>query len=104
MSEDELIGRVLAGDATAWQPLVHAHQEAVFRLAYLLLGDAADAEDVAQETMVRAGQALGRFERSLTIAPMAATDCAQPGRQPPAQRTAPACSLATMVDQQAGAA
>lgn len=69
MSEDELIGRVLAGDATAWQPLVHAHQEAVFRLAYLLLGDAADAEDVAQETMVRAGLALGRFERSRPLRP-----------------------------------
>jgi RNA polymerase sigma-70 factor (ECF subfamily) len=67
--EDELIERVLAGDAAAWPPLVYAHQEAVFRLAYLLLGDAADAEDVAQETIVRAGQALGRFDRSRPLRP-----------------------------------
>jgi RNA polymerase sigma-70 factor (ECF subfamily) len=69
VSEDELIGQVLAGDAAAWPPLVYAHQEAVFRLAYLLLGDTADAEDVAQETMVRASQALGRFDRSRPLRP-----------------------------------
>jgi RNA polymerase sigma-70 factor (ECF subfamily) len=69
VSEEELIERVLAGDATAWPSLVYAHQEAVFRLAYLLLGDAAEAEDVAQETMVRAGRALGRFDRSRPLRP-----------------------------------
>src|SRR5262245_41471553 len=69
VSEDELIERVLAGDATAWPPLVSAHQESVFRLAYLLLGDAAEAEDVAQETILKAGQALGRFDRSRPLRP-----------------------------------
>jgi RNA polymerase sigma-70 factor, ECF subfamily len=67
--EDELIERVLAGDAAAWTPLISAHQEAVFRLAYLLLGDAAEAEDVAQEALMRAGQALDRFDRSRPLRP-----------------------------------
>lgn len=69
MREAELIEGALGGDATAWTHLVQTHQEAVFRLAYLLLGDAAEAEDVAQETMMRAGQALDRFDRSRPLRP-----------------------------------
>ena len=37
------------------------HQAAAFRVAYLLLGSAADAEDAAQEGLVRAFLALGTF-------------------------------------------
>ena len=37
------------------------HQAAAFRVAYVLLGTAADAEDAAQEGLVRAYLALGRF-------------------------------------------
>lgn len=44
--------------------LVQNHQEAVFRLAYLLLGDAGDAEDVAQETFIRAFRFLNSFDTS----------------------------------------
>jgi len=45
------------------------HQSAVFRLAYLLLGDADDAEDVAQETFIRAYRALERFDASRPLRP-----------------------------------
>ena len=69
MREDELIERVLAGDAAAWTLLLSAHQESVFRLAYLLLGDAAEAEDVAQEALLRAGRALDRFDRARPLRP-----------------------------------
>ena len=46
---------------------MRAHQEPVFRLAYLLLGDPDEAEDITQETFVRAYKALQGFdiERSL---------------------------------------
>jgi DNA-directed RNA polymerase specialized sigma24 family protein len=37
---------------------MRAHQEPVFRLAYLLLGDSEEAEDVAQETFRRARKAF----------------------------------------------
>ena len=45
------------------------HQEAVFRLAYLLLGDPADAEDAAQETFIRAYRALDRFDGARPLRP-----------------------------------
>ena len=48
MDEPTLVRHAANGDAAAWEPLVLAHQEAVFRLCYLLLGDPDDAEDVAQ--------------------------------------------------------
>ena len=54
MDESTLIRHAANGDAAAWEPLVLAHQEAVFRLSYLLLGDPDDAEDIAQETFLRA--------------------------------------------------
>jgi len=49
------------GDGAAWESLVSTQQEAVFRLAYLLLGDAQEAEDVAQETAIKVYQNLGKF-------------------------------------------
>lgn len=59
--EAELVERARAGDAVAYGDLVTIHQAAAFRVAYLLLGSAADAEDAAQEGFVKAYLALGRF-------------------------------------------
>ncbi|MFN8428147.1 MAG: sigma factor [Anaerolineales bacterium] len=61
MDESTLIRRAANGDAPAWEPLMIAHQQAVFRFAYLLLGDTDDAEDIAQET-TRAWKHLKRFD------------------------------------------
>lgn len=69
MSESTLIARARGGEGAAWETLVRQHQEAVFRLAYLLLGDAAEAEDVAQEVFIRAFQALDRFDSSRPLRP-----------------------------------
>jgi RNA polymerase sigma-70 factor (ECF subfamily) len=57
------------GDAAAWEQFVQAYQQPVFRLAYLLLGDADDAEDVAQETFLRAYHALERFDAARPLRP-----------------------------------
>jgi len=57
------------GDATAWEPLMLAHQQAVFRLCYLLLGDPDDAEDVAQETFLRAWKHLKGFDAARPLRP-----------------------------------
>jgi len=67
--EVALVARARAGDADAWAALVGDHQEPVFRLAYLILGDAADAEDVAQEAFVRAYLALARFDAARPLRP-----------------------------------
>lgn len=69
MDEFVLIRRAANGDATALEPLMLTHQQAVFRLAYLLLGDPDDAEDVAQETFLRAWKYLKRFDDTRPLRP-----------------------------------
>ncbi len=67
--EAALVRRAWGGDEAAWEALVRRYQEPVFRLAYLILGDAAEAEDAAQEAFVRAWAALGRFDQSRPLRP-----------------------------------
>lgn len=62
MDESSLIRHAAQGDMQAWESLMQAHQQAVFRLAYLILGDPDDAQDVAQETFLRAWKNLRRFD------------------------------------------
>jgi RNA polymerase sigma-70 factor (ECF subfamily) len=69
LDEATLIRRAAHGDAAAWEALMLAHQEGVFRLAYLLLGDPDDAEDVAQETFLRAWNSLRRFDSARPLRP-----------------------------------
>ena len=69
MDESTLVRHAAHGDATAWEPLVLAHQQAVFRFAYLLLGDPDEAEEIAQETFLRAWNHLRRFDTSRPLRP-----------------------------------
>ena len=68
-AEAELVRRARRRDEAAWEALVGHHQEPVFRLAYLILGDAAEAEDIAQEAFVRAYLALARFDEARPLRP-----------------------------------
>jgi RNA polymerase sigma-70 factor (ECF subfamily) len=67
--EADLIRRAREGDEAAYTTLVRDHQEAVFRLAYLLLGSADEAEDAAQEVFIRAHRSLARFDESRPLRP-----------------------------------
>jgi RNA polymerase sigma-70 factor (ECF subfamily) len=49
------------GDHRAFAEIVRRYQRAVYRVAYGMTRNASDADDVAQETFVRAYQALHRF-------------------------------------------
>ena len=69
MNETEQIRRAQQGDNDAWTALVQQQQQSVFRLAYLLLGNADDAEDVAQESFLRAHRALDRFDAERPLRP-----------------------------------
>jgi RNA polymerase sigma-70 factor (ECF subfamily) len=69
LEESTLIRHAANGDAAAWESLMQAHQEAVFRLAYLLLGDPDDAQDTAQESFLRAWKYLKRFDTSRPLRP-----------------------------------
>ncbi len=51
--DEKLLGRIQAGDRSAWPALVDRHLGHVFGYAYRVLGDHAEAEDVAQETFLR---------------------------------------------------
>ncbi len=48
-----LVADVARGDAAAFQRLVERHTGPIYRLAFRLLGDAIEAEDVTQETFLR---------------------------------------------------
>lgn len=69
VTEAQQIRLACQGDQAAWEALMHAHQEPVFRLAYLLLGDPDEAEDVAQETFVRVYRALKGFDSERPLRP-----------------------------------
>ncbi len=59
----------MRGDAGAFAGLVRAHEETAFRLAYVITGNSAEAEDAAQEGIVKAWRALGRFRTAEPFRP-----------------------------------
>ncbi len=61
VNERELVRRAQAGDADAFSALVAEQQRFVYNLALRALGDAQEAEDIAQEAFVRAWLALPNF-------------------------------------------
>jgi RNA polymerase sigma-70 factor, ECF subfamily len=61
-TDRELIEQTKAGDSSAFGMLVRRHQRRIFRLAFHLVRSGAEAEDLTQETFVRAYQAINRFD------------------------------------------
>ncbi len=61
--EQELhyVNRVLNGDVNTFEHLMHAHEKTVYNLALRSLGSREDAEDVTQETFLKAYRSLGSF-------------------------------------------
>lgn len=51
-----------SGDADAFRVLVERHSRVLFRLAYRMTGNQQDAEDVVQESFLRAYRQLGKFD------------------------------------------
>ena len=69
LDETDLIGRAKRGDTHAYEELVYAHQGIAFRTAYVIAGNAADAEEAAQDRFVKAWRALGRFREGAPFRP-----------------------------------
>jgi RNA polymerase sigma-70 factor (ECF subfamily) len=71
-----------SGDSDAFRLLVERHSRRVFRLAYRLTASEADAEDIVQETFLRAYRSLGRPDEQTEIVAVGrwlyriATNCA----------------------------
>jgi RNA polymerase sigma factor (sigma-70 family) len=69
-SEDaKLAEQAKDGDTAAYGKLVRGHQAVAFRTAYLITGDASEAEDAAQEAFVKAYHALWRFRPGAPFKP-----------------------------------
>jgi len=64
MSESDAlaVARARDGDSQAFLALVDRHSRTIFRLAHRMTGNEHDAEDVVQETFLRAFRQLDRFE------------------------------------------
>ena len=67
--ERELVSHAQRGDGGAFAALVRPHEEIAFRLAYVITGSAAEAEDATQDALLKAWRALGRFRRDAPFRP-----------------------------------
>ncbi len=61
IDDQQLIQQAQAGKTAAFAELVNRHGQMVYNLALRTLNDPHEAEDIAQETFVRAWQSLKRF-------------------------------------------
>ncbi|TDA68900.1 MAG: sigma-70 family RNA polymerase sigma factor [Clostridia bacterium] len=67
LSDEDLVERVKAGEAAAFEALVIRYQKALFNLAYRYTGNREDASDLAQEIFIRAYQSMPGFRQEATF-------------------------------------
>jgi RNA polymerase sigma-70 factor (ECF subfamily) len=60
-ADAELVLQSQNGDPAAFEALIRNHQHMVHSLTYRMTGSLADAEDLAQETFIRAYERIGEF-------------------------------------------
>ena len=65
----DLAERARRGDVGAYEKLVRRYQQVAVRTAYVITGQAADAQDAAQEAFVKAYYAIGRFRAGAPFRP-----------------------------------
>ena len=61
------VAQARTGDHEAFRVLVERHSRSLYRLAFRMTGRAEDAEDVVQETFIRAYRQLSRFEARANV-------------------------------------
>src|SRR5947199_2301893 len=62
ITDAAVVAQVLAGDREAFRLLVDRHTRSIYSVAYRMTGNQQDAEEIVQETFLRAYKSLGRFE------------------------------------------
>jgi RNA polymerase sigma-70 factor, ECF subfamily len=62
MDDAAVVARVRAGEKDCFRLLVERHSHDIFRLAFRMMGNEQDAEEVVQDTFLRAYRGLDRFE------------------------------------------
>ena len=63
-NEAEIVARVLKGDRQSYALLVDEYKSPIYNLAYRMTGNLEDADDLTQETFIRAYQYLWRYDTS----------------------------------------
>ena len=79
-TDADLAARARSGDDRAFGMLVERHQTVAFRTAYVICGNAADAEDAAQDAFIKARAAMGRFRAGAPFRPWLLTIVANEAR------------------------
>jgi len=69
LDDAEWVRRAQEGDVGAYEELVTRYGAIAQRVAYLITGSAAEAEDATQQAFVKAYYALGRFRREAPFRP-----------------------------------
>ncbi len=91
--EQALIRRVQSGDAAAFEPLLTAYEKGVYNLCLRMVKNPADAEDLAQESFLKAYRGLGAYRAesrfSLWLYRIASNLCLDFLRQQKRRPTAP---------------
>jgi RNA polymerase sigma factor (sigma-70 family) len=80
LEDAKLAERAREGDTAAYERLVRMHQAVAFRAAYLVTGNAQEAEDATQEAFVKAYRALNRFRPGAPFRPWLLTIVANEAR------------------------
>src|SRR3954449_9767931 len=74
-SDDRLVDPARLGDPEAFAVIYQRYKLDVWHLAWFTLRDHHDAEDVTQETFLKAHRALGQYRRDGTLRPWLLTIC-----------------------------
>jgi len=67
-SDQAIVAKVRAGDKDSFRVLVERHAQGVFRLGYRMTGNEHDAEEVVQESFLRAFRQIDRYESRASFA------------------------------------
>ncbi len=62
IDETVLINRAIRGDADAFEALVNAYYEVMFKMAYKWCGNRRDAEDITQEACIKLARGIGSYK------------------------------------------
>ncbi len=68
-SDGSLVSQTQRGETEAFSELVRRYQNSVFNVCYRMLAERRDAEDLTQETFIRAYQRLGSFDKERAFGP-----------------------------------
>lgn len=81
MTESEIIARVLAGERNLFHDLIRPHERMVYLMAFSILKNESDAEEIAQESMARAYRYLASFRAESKFGTWLATITLNAARQ-----------------------